>query len=617
MGQSNIYQSPEVLNHSWEYSWQFSKDNINKGDSHWDKVTLPLSHLKKQSNTLWLRTTLPQKLPLHAALYIRELYLSVVVYVDAIPIYSFWDLDTMYSKEFIAKKSHIIPIPDSAAGKTIYFKIQSNYPLIGITGPVLIGSEYSLVRHIIAYDFDNISIASIALFIGIFSLMIFIANRKQWEYFYFGLFALFQVLYITNYTSLRDVLLDAPLLWIYLWLFSSVWSTTMFIGFVKVLFNYSQKSTIGILFLINIAYATFESILLLLTIGQLYITGTIQTSTLILHTRYVFQYLLAADAIIILSVIVQKLKQGNKDAAILLLGLFVLSITVLHSIAVAIGFLKQDFHSYIHWGVCILLIALSIILIRQYTLMQEKMMVNKADMNIARNIQQSIIPANPPHQEKLIIASEYIPAMIVGGDFFDYAAISNHEIGIIIADITGHGVSAALIASMCKIAFHASSDVYTNPQALLEKINTILLYKTAGQLLSVFYLYINTSTNTMVASSAGHPRCIIVDRISGNHLELYTKGRIIGAFKTLNCTNSVHTLHSCQRIILYTDGITEALNYSRVMYGENNFIKAIKETLHLKPQEACSYITEDVLSWTGNDQSQRDDMTLIVIDINA
>lgn len=157
----------------------------------------------------------------------------------------------------IAKKSHIIPIPDDAAGKTIYFKIRSNYLLIGITSPVFIGSEYSLIKHIITYDFDNITIAIIAFFIGIFALMMFIANRKQWEYFYFGFFALFQVLYITNYTSSRDLLFDAPLLWIYLWLLSLVWSPAMFIGFVKVIFNYSQKSTLGILFFINVLYTIF------------------------------------------------------------------------------------------------------------------------------------------------------------------------------------------------------------------------------------------------------------------------------------------------------------------------------------------------------------------------
>lgn len=617
MGQSAIYNEPEPLTQNWEYSWDFSIQNNIKGDSNWEKVTMPMPKIQKQSNTLWLRTTLPATLPMHPAIYIRELFLSVVVYIDGRPIYSFWDLDTKYSREFFAKKSHVIPIPDSAAGKTIYFKIQSNYPLIGITSPVFIGSEYSLTKHIIISDFDNFSIASIALFIGIFALMIFIPSRKQWEYFYFGFFALFQVLYITNYTALRDLLFDAPLLWIYLWLLSSVWSATMFIGFVKVTFNYSQKSILGILFVINIAYATFESLLLLSTIGQLYITGTVLTSSFILHTRYIFQYLLAANTIVVLLVIIQELRQGNKDAAILLSGISVLAITVLHSTAVAIGFFTKDFHSYIHWGVFILLLSLSIILIRQYVFIQEEVAVIKADMNTALNIQKSIIPTRPPQHNKLTIAAEYIPAEIVGGDFFDYAEISDHEIGIIIADITGHGVSAALIASMCKIAFHASSDVFTNPQSLLENINTILWGKTAGQLLSGLYLYINTSTNMLIASSAGHPRCIITDTTSGEYYELHTRGRIIGAFDKLNCANVVHAIPPNVRIILYTDGIVEALNDSGVMYGENNFINAIQQSLHLGPHEVCSYLKDDVLSWIGKEQSQQDDITLVVIDIKA
>ncbi|MGQ9844552.1 MAG: hypothetical protein ACUVRK_13460, partial [Spirochaetota bacterium] len=79
---------------------------------------------------------------------------------------------------------HTLPIPDDAAGKRIYFKIRSDYMLIGITSLVFIGSDYSLVKHIITSDFDNITIAIIAFFIGIFALMRFIANRKQWEYFF-------------------------------------------------------------------------------------------------------------------------------------------------------------------------------------------------------------------------------------------------------------------------------------------------------------------------------------------------------------------------------------------------------------------------------------------------
>lgn len=330
------------------------------------------------------------------------------------------------------------------------------------------------------------------------------------------------------------------------------------------------------------------------------------------------QYLLAADSIILILIFLQKLKQVNKDAAIVLAGIVILLITVVHAITVALGFFTRDFYIYVHLGPFILLLSLSIAIIRRYKLMQKKKIVlSKADMDIAQNIQQSIIPANPPNYEKVIIASEYIPAEIVGGDFYDYALISDHEIGIIIADVTGHGVSAALIASMCKIAFRASSDVFTNPQALLKKINTTLQNKTADQFLTALYLYINTSTNTIVAASAGHPRCIIVDTISGDCFELLTKGRIIGAFDKVNCNNVVKTIHLNIRIILYTDGIIEALNSSNVMYGKNNFIKAIKQVLHLDPQEFCSYIKNDVFSWIGKDQSQLDDTTLSVMDITS
>ena len=328
-------------------------------------------------------------------------------------------------------------------------------------------------------------------------------------------------------------------------------------------------------------------------------------------------YLLAANAIILLFATLQQLKSGNKNAAILLAGLVILSITVIQSVLVAIGFFTKDFYSYIHWGVFILLIALSLILIRQYTELQSKMALNKADMYIAHKIQQSIVPSRPPVIDNISIASIYLPAEIVGGDFFDYVIINDHEIGIIIADITGHGVSAALIAAMFKIAFHSLSDCYAKPSELLERINTLLFKKTANQLLSAFYIYINTSTQTLTASSAGHPNCILADRLSGHCMEIQTKGKIIGAFDKLNCFDSIQKLQPNARIILYTDGLIESTNTARELYGEKNFIDAIRQTTPLLPQEACSSIIEDIQSWSGRHRLPEDDMTLIVIDIFA
>lgn len=614
-GQSGLYEDPQLLSDNWEYSWNFSLENINTGDSNWHKVIYPFSKLKKESNTVWFRTTLPDKLPMHPALFIRDLYLALVVYVDSRQIYAFWDTDANFSKDFIPKKSHFIALPDSAAGQNIYFKIQSNYHLIGITGPVLLGTEYTLIKNIILSDIANIIIASIAFFIGFFSLTIFIINRKQWQYFYFGFFALLLNLYILNYTSIRDLLLDTPLLWICLWLLSSVWSTTMFIGFTKVFFNYQKKSILGILFVFNTYYAIFETIVILAGIGELYFTGNMYASKYILGVRYIFQYLLIVDVIIIISVMINQFKAGNKEAGILLAGLIVLCITVLHSVVVAIGYLTYDFRSYIHWGLFFLLLSLSFILIRQYTLLQTSIALSKADMNTARRIQQSIIPAIPPLHQNLRISSLYIPAEIVGGDFFDYIIISQHEIGIFIADITGHGVSAALIASMCKIAFHSSSKLCSNPSALLENINVILADKTAGQLLSALYVYINTSNNTLIAASAGHPRCIIINRKTKDYNELPTKGRIIGAFDRLNCNNIIYPLDHDQRIILYTDGLIEACNPSGEMYGEYNFFNLLIQTLHMLPEDTCLQIKKDIYTWAANEQNLYDDMTIILIDV--
>lgn len=144
----------------------------------------------------------------------------------------------------------------------------------------------------------------------------------------------------------------------------------------------------------------------------------------------------------------------------------------------------------------------------------------------------------------------------VGGDLYDFHVISKTEIGILIADVAGHGVSAAIIMGMVKLAFKTNKEYARNPANLLEKMNDTLFgiagkgYVTAG------YCYINLEKE-ITFSSAGHPALILLRSRSTEIKELQPKGAILGAFPKIKCTNELMPIKLGDKILLYTDGILE------------------------------------------------------------
>ncbi len=249
-----------------------------------------------------------------------------------------------------------------------------------------------------------------------------------------------------------------------------------------------------------------------------------------------------------------------------------------------------------------------------------KLISIEKELQMAKKIQADILPAKVPKLQGLDIHAIYLPMQTVGGDLYDFHVVNPFEIGILIADVAGHGVSAAIIMGMVKLAFKMHREFVSDPAVLLQKMNETLYgiigkgYVTAG------CCYINLKEKEIVYSSAGHPALLFLDGKTNLLKELQPKGAILGAFPKIVCRNLSSPIFSGDKILLVTDGILEVrrVNEDGLFYGEEKFYKYLEQKRSLRGQEFLHTIIEDVKSYKGIEDETLgfdDDISIVTIDI--
>ena len=242
------------------------------------------------------------------------------------------------------------------------------------------------------------------------------------------------------------------------------------------------------------------------------------------------------------------------------------------------------------------------------------------ELQTAKKIQENILPAEIPKLDGIQIQTTYLPMQTVGGDLYDFHIISKSEIGILIADVAGHGVSAAIIMGMVKLAFNMQKKYAKSPAKLLNKMNETLFGISGKGFVTAGYCYINLEKKEIIFSSAGHPALILLKIKSKTYTELQPKGKILGAFPVIECMEETHKLNLGDKILLYTDGILEVRKEINgiLFYGEDKFKKFVLENRQLRGKIFLESLIEDVINFRDiKDESLGfdDDITLVTIDI--
>ena len=231
------------------------------------------------------------------------------------------------------------------------------------------------------------------------------------------------------------------------------------------------------------------------------------------------------------------------------------------------------------------------------------------ELDTARQIQATLLPRKAPKIRGLDVAVQYVPMASVAGDLYDFVELGPSRLGILIADVSGHGVPAALVASMVKLAFSTQTDQAHDPAAVLTAMNRALSRQLERSFVTAIYAVIDTDRRTITHANAGHPPLMIA-RANRSIEEIDEHGMMLGFTADATYTNSETRLDAGDVMFFYTDGVTEARNRA----GEFLDRQHVRVWLESPPTDAARItraILDDLSRWRGS-RSFEDDLTFVV-----
>ncbi|MGA2848886.1 MAG: PP2C family protein-serine/threonine phosphatase [Terracidiphilus sp.] len=231
------------------------------------------------------------------------------------------------------------------------------------------------------------------------------------------------------------------------------------------------------------------------------------------------------------------------------------------------------------------------------------------ELDLARRIQLSILPSAFPPSANFRVAARYVPMTSVAGDLYDFLASGDMQTTLLISDVSGHGVPAALIASMVKMAAISQRALASHPCQLLAGMNTALCGNTQGQYVTAACVHFDGETRSLRYSAAGHPAMLMLR--NGAVTEVSENGLLLAATELATYSEITLQLQPGDRFLLYTDGLVEARNVEGKLFGEDALSAALLATATLAPDQAADHLIAATEHWA---KSQDDDLTVLVCD---
>lgn len=332
----------------------------------------------------------------------------------------------------------------------------------------------------------------------------------------------------------------------------------------------------------------------------------------------IYDSLLAACFLVVLATVIAVPGLSGKylvlpDRGVLAIGTLVFAIEALfNSLSRPLGF---DIPRILdHFGFAILLFSFGYVALQLVLANERRLLSVENELAIARDIQTSILPSGVPELNHARISAAYRPMTEVGGDFYEFIPVDQNRVGFLVADVCGHGVPAALIASMIKVAVQTVTGCASDPGAVLCGLNRVLSAQLRGQLVSAAYLWLDTENRSALYSAAGHPpllrwRCGKLEQIESN-------GMLFGIRPEFDeypvCTMPIAP---GDRFLLYTDGVTEPQNANGDSFGESQLEHIVRSNQSCPALELSDRVLAAIRHWQPASMSQQDDIALIIIDL--
>ncbi len=247
---------------------------------------------------------------------------------------------------------------------------------------------------------------------------------------------------------------------------------------------------------------------------------------------------------------------------------------------------------------------------------EERLFAINKELEIARRIQSSTLPQSVPTLAGLEIAARYVPMSAVAGDFYDFLSVDEERVGILVADVTGHGVPAALIAAMLKVAFAGQAAHAHDPARVLTGLNRALCGKFDAHYVTAAYLFVDLEKSLLHYSAAGHPPLMLASGTAGNVREIEENGLMLGMFPEAAYSSVEIRVGPGDRCLLYTDGILEAKNAAQEEFGKSRCQEFLETQRDIPAALFANALLENIAGFSGYNsaRAQEDDITLLVLD---
>lgn len=326
--------------------------------------------------------------------------------------------------------------------------------------------------------------------------------------------------------------------------------------------------------------------------------------TALIGDRHYFR--IANNSMVIIAVslmiIVLLLRRGDRDFAVVRVGL--LTFGVLSLVQNILGPFRLE-----PYGFAVLLACLGYVAARRALKRDEELGEIQRELELARRIQLSLLPQALPDSVAFKVAAHYVPMSSVAGDLYEFLVADERRAGLLIADVSGHGVPAALIASMVKMAAISQRPEAAHPSIVLTGMNRALCGNTQGQYVTAAYAYLDAERGELRYAAAGHPAMLLLR--DGQVFEVAENGLLLAVADSIEYTERTIPIRPGDRLVLYTDGIVEARNRAGVIFGDDALMAAVQTSASVPPDQAAADVIRQVQSWAP---VQEDDLSILVCD---
>lgn len=236
-----------------------------------------------------------------------------------------------------------------------------------------------------------------------------------------------------------------------------------------------------------------------------------------------------------------------------------------------------------------------------------------SELAAARRIQAALLPRSVPRLAGVELAVAYRPMAAVAGDLYSFLPIDERRLGVLVADVSGHGVGAALIASLVKAGADAQTACAADPAALLSRLNESLRGSLDGSFVTCIYVLLDLEARRITLANAGHPRALRCHGAS-SALEVGDGGLPLGLFAEARYTDTSSAIAPGERVLLYTDGVIEAESRSGEPYGVGRLGRFLQAHSELALEAVLERLLGELASWTGQ-PGFADDLTLVLLEL--